>query len=96
MVIINISSYPTESVGEAVKRLPKLPAPPDFMTVRGPYIRNEKGDGIQTIVIYEFDPSHYVEANEYIRKRIASFYGVPGYTCSNQPWLEAQDAIKLL
>ena len=96
MVMIDVCTYPLESTEEMVKRFKKLPPVPDYISIKGHYIRHVEKDGVQSILIYEFDADRYAEASEHISKRWMAFYGVPGFTGSSQPWLEAVEAIKLL
>jgi len=92
MIIISLTSYPTESVKEIGKRFMELPPLADYITMKGPYIR----EGIKGITIYEFDESRYAEAMNYLGERVASLFGVPGFTYSLKHWLEVQDALKMI
>ena len=57
MVIIGNISFPQESANDVGKRFLELPPVPDFMTLKGPYIKGKKKDGIQALEIYELDKS---------------------------------------
>lgn len=94
MIIINISSWPQQSTLECVKCFLELPPFPEYITERGPYTRFVKGVGIESIHVLEFDESKYAEASEFIGKRILAFSVVPGFSCSSQPWAEAQETVK--
>jgi hypothetical protein len=47
MVIIGKNSFPPESANEIGKRFLELPSLPDYMTMKGPYIRGMMEGGIQ-------------------------------------------------
>ena len=97
MVIISQASYPAESVEEIAKRFVELPPLPDYITMKGPYISSLKGEGVQTIAVYEFeDQSKLADALTFVGSRIVPYYGVPGFTYSVFPWLEVQEALKLI
>jgi len=96
MVMIGILSYPTESVKEFVKRYLEQPPLPAYITMRGPYGSAEVRKGIEAITIYEFDQSKFQEASQAIGARYTRYYGVPGFTYSVKPWIEAAEAIKIM
>ena len=96
MVIVNIISYPTESAKEMGKRLMEQPPLPAYLTVKGPYVSPEVGAGMKAIAIYEFDKSKLSEAYEVIAARNTKYFGVPGFTFSQNIWLEAKEALKAM
>jgi hypothetical protein len=96
MIIISLTSYPTESVNEIGKRFMELPPLADYITMKGPYISSDVGESIKGITIYEFDESRYAEAMNYLGERVATLFGVPGFTYSLKHWLEVQDALKMI
>ena len=96
MVIISLTSYPTESAKEIGKRFLELPPLADYITMRGPYIGSDVGEGIKGITIYEFDESRYSEASKYLGERMTILFGVPGFTYSLKHWYEVQDALKMI
>ena len=96
MIIISLTSYPTESVNDMCKRFMELPPLADYITMKGPYISSDLGEGIKGITIYEFDESRYPEAVQYLGERMATLFGVPGFTYSLEHWLEVQDALKMI
>ena len=96
MVIIVFSSYPPESVKEFAKRFMEQPSLPAYITMKGPYVSSEVGTGLKTLTIYEFEQSKLSEAIQYITARYAKYFGVPGFTYSNQVWLEAKEALKAI
>jgi len=96
MIIISLTSYPTESTKEIGKRFMELPPLVDYITMKGPYISSTVGEGIKGITIYEFDESRYPEAVKYLGERVAALFGIPGFTYSLKHWLEVQDALKMI
>jgi hypothetical protein len=96
MVIIGILSYPPESSKEMAKRFLEQPPLPTYITMKGPYFISELGEGIKSIVIYEFDQSKFSEANQFIITRYTKYYGVPGFTYSVHTWLETKEALKAI
>ncbi len=96
MIIISLTSYPTESVKEIGKRFMELPPLADYITMKGPYISSDVGEGIKGITIYEFDESRYPEAIKYLGERVAALFGIPGFSYSLKHWLEVQDALKMI
>ena len=96
MIIIAIVAYPTESSKEVGKRLKELPAPPAYVTIKGPYVSGEVGVGIKSIVLYEFEQTKTREAMEYVGNRLTKYFGVPGFTYSYNIWLEAKEALKMI
>ena len=68
---------------------------PDFMTTIGPFVQSRL-EGIKTIAIYEFGPSKYAEAFDYLSNRYAAYHGIPGFKYFLEHWLEVKDALKLI
>ena len=95
MYMLAIGHYPQESGTELGKRFMEAKPAPDFITTSGPFIRSSL-DGIQTISIFEFDPSNYADAVGYLNERYAAYIGVPGFKYSLEHWLEATEALKLI
>ena len=96
MVIIGTLSYPPESSKEMAKRFLEQPSVPAYITMKGPYFSSEVGEGTKAIAIYEFDQSKFSEVNQFIITRFTKYYGVPGFTYSVHPWLEAKEALKAI
>ncbi len=96
MVLIGVLSYPPESSKEMAKRFKDQPSLPAYITMKGPYFSSELGEGMKSIVIYEFDQSKYSEANQFIITRYTKYYGVPGFTYSVNTWLETKEALKAI
>jgi hypothetical protein len=94
MVISCIFSYPPQSAKEYAKRIKELPPLPEYITMKGPYIKKPAREGTIAIAIYEFDESRFPEAPKHILNQLATFQGMPGGTCSTQVWTEAKEALK--
>ena len=97
MVIIGFASYPPESSHEFAKRFMEQSTPlPSHITMKGPFVSSEVGEGIKSIVIFEFDQSKIAEAIQVVSARYAKYFGVPGFTYSQHTWLEAKEALQLI
>ena len=96
MVIIGMASFPPNSATEAGKLFPELPSLADFITRKGPYITGVKGEGIQTISVYEFDNSKMAEAMIDVGNYYAAMMDIPGYTYSVKVYNEVQEALNMI
>ncbi|MBT3225259.1 MAG: hypothetical protein HN580_20185 [Deltaproteobacteria bacterium] len=96
MVIITKSSFPPSSANEIGKRFTELPALPDYITMRGPFVRGSAGEGVQVTAIYECDNSKLAEAVEHVSNRMVPYFGVTGFKYSVDTWLEAIEALKMI
>jgi hypothetical protein len=96
MVILAMLSFPTESANEVGKRFLALKPMPDYVKIKGPYVTNTKGEGVQTVTLFEFEQSKLADVYKLANDRYANFYGVPDFTCSIQVWLEVTEALKLV
>jgi hypothetical protein len=85
MVIIGFVSYPSESTKEMAKRLLSQPPLPAYITLKGHYVSSEVGKGINAAAIYEFDPSKFSEAFQFIVARYTKYFDVPGFSHSINP-----------
>jgi hypothetical protein len=94
MVSVTFSSYPPENVQEFAKRFIAQPPLPEYITMKGPFVSSDVGVGIKNLVIFEFDQSKMAEAIQIITARYAKYFGVPGFTYSQQIWLDAVEALK--
>jgi hypothetical protein len=54
--------------------------------MHGPYARFITKSLIKSIVIYEFNESNFLEAIEYITKRLSSCDGISGYRYHAKIW----------
>ena len=82
MVIKCTFSIPLQSIRDYARQITKLPALPEYITKRGPYINDVAEASNQIITIYEFDKSMFAEACESISRQIDPFRGVPGFAFS--------------
>ncbi len=96
MVIISNLSYPPESAEGIAKRFLEAPQLPEFMKRRGPYINSSVEKGIHTISIYELDKSNMAEAYEFLGNYMAIFFGVPGFKYELKPFMEVEEALKMI
>jgi hypothetical protein len=96
MIIFGFLSFPPESSTEVGKRLLKLPLPPPFVTIKGPFLISEVGSGIKAIVLFEFDQTKTGESMEYVANRYAQYIGVPGLTYNVALWFEAKEALNMI
>ena len=82
MVIKCTFSIPLEGIRDYASQIVDLPPLPEYITKRGPYIKENGGTGNQIITIYEFDKSRLSEAWENISRQLDAFRGVPGFALS--------------
>jgi hypothetical protein len=94
MILISMIAVPPEHAREMVKRSMQLPRLPEYISTKGPLINSAVGQGLRTIVIYEFEDSKFTEASQQIGKLMGAFYGVPGFTYSLEVWFRAKDAFE--
>jgi hypothetical protein len=71
-----------EDIRDYTRQVMDLPPLPEYITKRGPYIKEKGGAGNQIITIYEFDKSKLSEAWENISKQVDAVRGVSGFTLS--------------
>jgi hypothetical protein len=69
---------------------------PDYMQVKGPYIRSSIEGGISTLSIYEFEDQRADEALVYLETRYAHFSEIEGANASVEEWLGVNVALQLL
>ncbi len=96
MVRIVTLSFPMTSVSDTVETFKKLPAPPNFIIMKGPWVSGKAEERIKTCTLFEFDKSKQEQASEYIKKRYDSFLGVPDVTISVEEWVDVDEALKIL
>ncbi|MEA3435154.1 MAG: hypothetical protein U9R43_01720 [Thermodesulfobacteriota bacterium] len=96
MVIIGDISFPQESANDIGKRFLELPSVPEFMTLKGPYIKGKKNDGIQALEIYELDNSKIAEGIEFVTNRCVKYFGIPGYIYEINVYFEATEALNMI
>jgi hypothetical protein len=96
MVIIGMLSYSPEGAKELGKRFLAQKSLPDYISMKGHYISGAKGEGTQTITLYEVERSKLPDALEHISNRYVAYFGVPGLTYSVNIWLDAGEALKMI
>ncbi len=96
MVIIVRAQFPPEGAAEMGKRLLDQKALPDYIAMKGPFIKASDAVGIQTITIYEFERAKLPDAFELIADRYVSYFGIHGFSYSTNVWLEAGEALKMV
>lgn len=96
MVVLGMLSYPPEGANEVGKRFLANPPLPGYITMKGPYVSGVKGEGMQTLVVYECDRSKLADAMEFVTNRYVGYMGVPGLTFSVQVWMEVGEALKMI
>ena len=96
MVIITDNFFPPGSSKDIGKAFLGLPPLPDYITMKGPYIKSAEEKGIRSILIYECDKAKLADAYEIIAERLTSYFDVPGYQYSADIYLEAGEALKMI
>jgi len=82
MVIKCILSVDVESIKYYAQHFSQIPALPEHINKKGPYVNNEEGASHQLVILYEFERSKLKEAWKYILRQIDSLRRVPGFTLS--------------
>ena len=96
MVIIGKISFPPESANEIAKRFSELPPLPDYMTIKGPYVRGVMERGIQGIEIVELNNDKLAKGIEYVTNRYIAYFGIPGFKYNVAPYTQIYEALKLI
>lgn len=95
MVIIALSSWPTESAKAISERFTGMPAVPDFIKMEGPYMYPNGGEGIQATTLYKFEKAKMPEAVKLANDQHAVFWGVPGFRYDVKVCTGAKYAVEL-
>jgi len=82
MMIRCTFSVPFEKIRDYSKKVSELSSLPEYITKRGPYIKECSGGLSQIIISYDFDKARLVEAWEVISKQFDIFHGLPGFALS--------------
>ena len=96
MVIITTVAYPPESAKELAERFLTVPAIPDYMTRKGPYIGSNLDDGVLTYSIWELDKSKMADGYEFLANYLAGFFGVPGFTYKIRVCFDLEEALPMI
>ncbi len=75
-------SVPFEIIKDYARKVSELSSLPEYITKRGPYIKEAPGGGTKIIIEYDFDRARFVEVWEVISKLFDRFYRVPGFALS--------------
>ena len=82
MMIRCTFSIPFEKIRGYAREFSELSSLPEYITKRGPYIKDAAGAGSKIIITYDFEKSGLVEAWEAISKQFDRFHGLPGFALS--------------
>jgi len=97
MVIISLLNCPLDSTDVLRQQFSKLPPSPDYIRLKGNYCYNNRGSGIENIIIWDIDEPKMADALEFLNMRFVKAYScVPGLTFSIFPALELDEAIRML
>jgi hypothetical protein len=96
MVIIGKISFPPESAYEMGKRFSELPPLPDYMTMKGPYIRGMMERGIQGIEIFDLSNDKLAKGIEFVTNRYITYFGIPGFKYHVAPYTQLYEALKMV
>jgi hypothetical protein len=96
MVIIGFFTFPPSSSKAFGECFLKVPAEPDYIKRKDSFIGSKTGEGIRAITIFDFEPSKFAEAHEYLRNRFALYFDVPGLTYSIDVWNQPEEALKMV
>ena len=82
MIVRCTFSVPLERIRDYARQLSELSSLPEYITKRGPYIKEAAGAGSKIIIVYDFEKSRIVEVWETISKQLNRFRGIPGFALS--------------
>jgi len=95
MVIINAMRFPQESADKVGKSFLEIAPPPDFMSMKGPYIKGTE-QGIRAVEIFDLDETKLALGLDYVTQRCVTYFGIPGFTYETNVYFEAQESLKLI
>jgi hypothetical protein len=75
-------SIPFERIRDYARELSEVSSLPEYITKRGPYIREVAGEVSKIIISYDFEKARLAEAWEAISKQCDIFHGLPGFALS--------------
>lgn len=96
MVIIANISFPPESASAVGQRFLETAPVPDFMNLKGPYVKGTKADGIRAVEFYELDNSKLAEGFDYVTNRCVAYFGIPNYRYEVNVFFEAAEALTMI
>jgi hypothetical protein len=82
MIIKCSFSVPLEGIRDYAREVSELCSLPEYITKRGPYIKEGPGAFSKIIILYEFEKSKIVEVWETISKQLDTFRSIPGFALS--------------
>ena len=82
MMIRCTFSVPFEKIKDYAKEFSKVSSLPEYITKRGPFIKEDAGGSSKIIISYDFEKARFIEAWEVISKQFDSFHGLPGFALS--------------
>jgi hypothetical protein len=84
MILKCTASIPLEHIQYYARRFSELPALPEYIFKKGPYVNDKAGAAHQIIVIYEFHQSKVAEALELIQGQLGRLADIPGWVISSR------------
>jgi hypothetical protein len=95
MIILTTVEFPPQNAKEIGKRFLESTSLPDYLTRIGPYVLPLRGEGFQSLTIYQVDrPTRIAEAIEFLSNDMAKYFDVPGFTHSVSICLDGEEALK--
>ena len=82
MMIRCTFSIPFEKIKDYTRELSELSSLPEYITKRGPYIKEVAGATSKIIITYDFEKSRTVEVWQTISRQLDRFRGIPGFALS--------------
>jgi hypothetical protein len=96
MIMIGKLLFSADCAMAVAQRYGSIAPVPQYMSVKGPYIRSSIEGGISTLSLYEFDDERADDAVTYLKARYDSFAQIDGATSSVEEWLGVGVALQLL
>ncbi len=96
MVIVANISFPPESASAVGQRFLEAAPVPDFMNLKGPYVKGKKLDGIQALEVYELENSKVAEGLDFVTNRCVAYFGIPNYRYEINVFFEAAEALTMI
>lgn len=96
MIMFGKISFSSDCAMTVAERYGSIAPVPEFMHIKGPFIRASIDGGISTLSIYEFDDDKADEAIDYLQKRYATFDAIEGAHATVEEWLGVGVALQLL
>ena len=94
--IVHKSAWPTNSSKMVGEIFMGMTQPPAFMKMIWVGVEGIEREGIRGLILWQCEDSQIAEAYTYIRKDIARYFEIPGYTYSYSIWTEPEEALKMV